>query len=188
MSAEENKSLVRRYLEEVWQKGNPDAVDDFLAPNYRRYLSPTAPPLDLDGQRQRLTGFRAAFPDIQLTIEDMFAEDDRVAFRSTMRGTHRGVFQGIAPTGRHVTVSLIDIVRVENGKFAEHVFDRELNIGEGCAKAGKALSLPIERLRCRGRRKIAPVVRREKCIHSPNIPLLPYLFEVPAHERFVVFC
>ena len=120
MSAEDNKSLVRRYLEEVWQKGNPDAVDDFLAPNYRRYLSPTTPPLDLAGQRQRLAGFRAAFPDIELTIEDMLAEGDRVVFRSTMRATHQGVFQGIAPTGRDVTVSLIDVIRVENGKLVEH--------------------------------------------------------------------
>ena len=120
MSAEDNKALVRRYLEEVWHKGNIGAVDAFLAPNYRRYLSPTAAPLTPDGQRERVAGFRAAFPDIQLTIEDMFAEGDRVAFRSTMRGTHQGVFQGIAPTGRQVTVSLIDVVRVEHGKLVEH--------------------------------------------------------------------
>ena len=120
MSAEVNKALVGRYLDEVWQKRNPAAVDEFLAPNYKRYLSPTASPLTLDGQRQRLAGFRAAFPDIQLTIEDMFAEGDRVAFRSTIRGTHQGVFQGIAPTGKHVMVALIDVVRVENGKVVEH--------------------------------------------------------------------
>ena len=107
-------------LEEVWQQRNPAAVDAFLAPHYNRYLSPTAAPLSLDGQRQRIAGFRAAFPDIRLTIEDMFAEGDRVAFRSTIRGTHQGVFQGIAPTGNQVTVGLIDIVRVENGKFVEH--------------------------------------------------------------------
>jgi len=120
MSAEVNKALVGQYLDEVWQKRNPAAVDEFLAPNYKRYLSPTASPLTLDGQRQRLAGFRAAFPDIQLTIEDMFAEGDRVAFRSTIRGTHQGVFQGIAPTGKHVMVALIDVVRVENGKVVEH--------------------------------------------------------------------
>lgn len=120
MSAEDNKALVRRYLEEVWHQGNIGAVDGFLAPHYQRYLSPTAAPLTLDGQQQRLTGFRAAFPDIQLTIEDMFAAGDRVAFRSTMRGTHQGVFQGIAPTGKQVTVSLIDVVRVEHGKLVEH--------------------------------------------------------------------
>ena len=120
MSAEANKALVRRYLEEVWQKRNPAAVAEFLAPDYRRYLSPTAVPLTRDGQRERVTGFRTAFPDIQLTLEDMFAEGDRVAFRSTIRGTHRGLFQGIAPTGKRVTVSLIDVVRIENGAFIEH--------------------------------------------------------------------
>ena len=119
MSAENNKSLMRRYFEEVWQKGNPAAVDHFLAPTYQRYLSPKAAPLTLDGQRQRLDGFRAAFPDIQLTIEDMVAEGDRIAFRSTMRGTHQGVFLGIPPTGKYVTVTLIDIVRIENGKIVE---------------------------------------------------------------------
>ena len=120
MSTEDNKSLVRRYLDEVWQKGNVMAADEFLAPNYRRYLSPTAAPLDVAGQKQRLAGFRAAFPDIQITLEDIFAEGDRVAFRSTMRGTHQGAFLGLAPTGRAVTVSLVDVMRVENGRLVEH--------------------------------------------------------------------
>ena len=120
MSAEENKSLVRRYLDEVWQERNIAALDEFLAPNYRRYLSPTAGPLTPEGQRQRITGFRAAFPDLHLTLEDIFADGDRVAFRSTIRGAHQGVFQGLAPTGKQVTVSLLDVVRIENGRFAEH--------------------------------------------------------------------
>lgn len=120
MSSEDNKSLVQRYLDEVWQKGNLAAVDEFLAPHYRRYLSPTAEPLDVAGQKQRLAGFRAAFPDVRLTLEDIFAEGDRVAFRSTMRGTHQGLFLGLAPTGRSVTVSLLDVIRVENGRLVEH--------------------------------------------------------------------
>ena len=120
MSVEENKSLVRRYLDEVWNQRNPAAVDEFLAPDYRRYLSPIAAPLTRDGQRQRLTGFRAAFPDVHLTLEDVFAEGDRVAFRVTLRGAHHGVFQGIPATGRAVVVSTLDVVRVENGNLAEH--------------------------------------------------------------------
>lgn len=117
---EQNKSLILRYLEEVWGKGNIAAVDDFLSPDYRRYLSPIAEPLTLDGQKQRLTGFRTAFPDVQITVEDIFADGDRVVFRSIMRGTHQGVFQGIQPTGRRVTVGLLDMIRIENGKFIEH--------------------------------------------------------------------
>jgi predicted ester cyclase len=74
MSTEDNKSLVRRYLEEVWEKRKTAAVEEFLAPHYQRYLSPIVAPLTLDGQRQRLTAFRAAFPDSQLTLEDLVAE------------------------------------------------------------------------------------------------------------------
>ena len=120
MSVEDNKALVRRYIEEVWDKKNSSALDKFLAPHYQRHLSPITTPLNLDGQKQRLAGIRVAFPDVQLTLEDIFAEEDRVAFRSTIRGTHQGVFQGIEPTNRQVTVSLLDVVRVENGMVVDH--------------------------------------------------------------------
>jgi predicted ester cyclase len=114
------KALVRSYVAEVWTKGNLDAVDLFFSPDYRRYLSPTAEPLLLDGQKQRLAGFRSAFPDVSLAIEDIFSEDNYVIFRSTLSGTHQGVFQGIQPTGKTVTITLIDVIRVEHGKFIEH--------------------------------------------------------------------
>lgn len=114
------KALVRSYIEEVWTRGNLDAVDTYLGPNYRRHLSPTLEPLSLDGQKQRLSGFRAAFPDVRITVEDVFSEDNYVTFRSIMQATHRGVFQGIEPTGKTIMVTLIDIIRIENGKFVEH--------------------------------------------------------------------
>ena len=120
MSAEENKTLVRRYIEEVWDKKNVAALDEFLASTYQRYTSPNTTPLNREGQKQRLAGIRTAFPDITLTLEEIFAEGDRVAFRSTIRGTHQNIFQGIPPTGRQVTVSLLDIVRVEDSKIIEH--------------------------------------------------------------------
>ena len=119
MSASENKTLLRRYVREVWDKQNPAAIRGFLASGYRRYTSPEAAPLTLDDQVQRLTGFRTAFPDIQIAIEDVITEGDRMAFRSTMRGTHQGELMGIQPTGKRVTVGLIDVVRVENGKIVE---------------------------------------------------------------------
>ncbi len=119
-TANANKEMVLRYLDEVWQKKNIESVDIYLASNYKRYLSPISEPLTLEGQRQRLIGFRTAFPDIQLTVEDIFANGDRVAFRSTMRATHHGVFQGIQPTGKSLTVSLLDVIRIEHGKFVEH--------------------------------------------------------------------
>ncbi|MBV8212735.1 MAG: ester cyclase [Verrucomicrobia bacterium] len=122
MSAEENKELVRHYIEAVWNQRNIAALDELLAPNYRRYVSATAAPLSREGQRQRINGFHTAFPDLHFTIEDLLAESDRVTFRVTLRGTHQGVFpffQGIAPTGKQVTISVLDVVRVEGKKFAE---------------------------------------------------------------------
>ena len=114
------KALVRSYIEEVWTRGNLDAVDTYFGQNYRRHLSPTLEPLSLEGQKQGLASFRVAFPDVRIIVEDVFSEDNYVIFRSTMQGSHRAVFQGIEPTGKTITVTLIDILRVENGKFVEH--------------------------------------------------------------------
>jgi predicted ester cyclase len=119
MSKEENKAILHRYIREVWDKQNPAAADAFLAPNYKRHRSPTAEPLTREGQKALLARFRAAFPDIQITVKEVIAEDDRIAFRSTMRGTHRGELLGIAPTGRQVTVGLVDVIHIENGLFVE---------------------------------------------------------------------
>src|SRR5688572_21750196 len=116
MSTEANKLLLRRYIEDVWHSGNLAAL---VAADYRRHVSPTAPPLTLDGQKQRLAGFRSAFPDIALTLEDVLAEGNRVVFRSTIRGTHEGAFQGIAPTGTRVTVGLLDMVHIQNDRIVE---------------------------------------------------------------------
>jgi predicted ester cyclase len=120
MSTEENKSLARYYVEQVLNEGNLNALDNLVSPNYKRHISPTAPSLTLEAQKQRLAGLRAAFPDVYVTIDDLIAEGDRVAFCMTLRGTHQGQFQGIAPTGKPVTVFAFDVVRIENGKFIEH--------------------------------------------------------------------
>jgi predicted ester cyclase len=91
-------------------------------PTWQRRATPRAARishLNLDDQVQRLIGFRTAFPDIQIAVEEVIAEGDHIAFRSTMRGTHNGELLGIAPTGKQVAVGLIDVIRVKDGKFAE---------------------------------------------------------------------
>lgn len=118
-SAEANEQLLARYIREVWDEGDLDALDRFLSPDFRRHVSPTLPPLDRQGQIERLKGFRSAFTDITLTVEDVVAGDDRVAFRSTIRGTHRGPVAGVAATDSQITVTLVDIVKIEVGLFAE---------------------------------------------------------------------
>jgi predicted ester cyclase len=119
MSAEENKALVRRLLERVRNGWSPDVIEEFFAPSYRRYLNPTTAPLTADDNRARADRLRSAFPDGTTSLEDLLAEGDRVAFRLTIRGTHQGAFQGIAPTGRRVTVSFTAIVRIEGAKLVE---------------------------------------------------------------------
>lgn len=119
MSIEETKSLVRRYLEEVYNKNNPSVLDEVLAPNYRRYLASGAA-LSREEQRQRLAGMRVAFPNLHVDIERLIAEGDFVTAQVVVRGTQRGAFAGVGPTGRTIAVPAIDIVRVDSGKLVEH--------------------------------------------------------------------
>jgi predicted ester cyclase len=120
MSTEENRAIVRQYLEEAWIKGNVGIIDELMAVNYARHMAGFAPPLNREGQKQRITAFRRAFPDLRLTIDDLIAEGDQVVFRITLRGTHQGAFMGISPTGKPVTVTAIDIARFVNGKIVDH--------------------------------------------------------------------
>jgi predicted ester cyclase len=145
VAAEANTALVHRYIADVWQNGNLAALDTYLALDYRRHVSPTAPPLTRDGQKQRLAGFRSAFPDLVLTLDEAMAEGDRVVFRSTMRGTHEGVFQGIPPTGVRVTVALLDMVRVQDGRIVDQWGGPDLF--DLLRQVGATISSPESRVR-----------------------------------------
>jgi steroid delta-isomerase-like uncharacterized protein len=120
MPEEENKALVRRYLDEAWNKGNVGIIDELMANDYARYMSGPVQPLDREGQKQRITAFRKALPDLYLAIDDLIAEGDKVVFRITLRGTNQGAFMGIPPTGKPMTVTAIDVVRFADGKIVEH--------------------------------------------------------------------
>jgi predicted ester cyclase len=95
-------------------------LDQLVAPNYKRYVAPTAAPLNLEGHKQRLAGFFAVFPDLLCTIEELIAEGDRLAWRNTCRSTHlgRGLL-GLAPTGKRIEVGEFMFARIERGKFVE---------------------------------------------------------------------
>ena len=119
MSADDNRALLEGYLREVWAAGDPDAVERFTGPDYKRHVSPKSPPLDRAAQIERLKGMREAFPDITIAADDIIAADDGVMLRSTFRGTHLGEFLGIPATGKAVEVGLVDYFRVEDGKFVD---------------------------------------------------------------------
>jgi predicted ester cyclase len=118
--SEENKALVRRQEEELFSCGNLDAADEIYAPEYVGH-DPSNPEdiRGLEAAKQAASEYRQAFPDLQVTVEDLIAEGDRVAARLRFRGTHLGELDGIAPTGRRVDCTGIVISRMEGGKIAE---------------------------------------------------------------------
>jgi predicted ester cyclase len=96
---------------------NADVFDEVLAPDFV-YHSPGAP-ADLEGFKQFLPMFRAAFPDMRGTVEDLIAEGDKVVDRITFQATHQGEMMGISPTGNTVTVTEMHISRIAEGKIVE---------------------------------------------------------------------
>jgi len=119
MSIERNKAVVRRFLDEVISQGNLTVADEILAPNLRMYPPGSQEPLDREAFKRFLKGWRDGFPDMYDTIEDLLAEEDKVVVRVTIRGTHEGEFQGMAPTGKKVMFAGFAIYRLAGGKILE---------------------------------------------------------------------
>ena len=120
MSAEENKAVVRRWTEEGFGRGDLGLADELIAPDFVNHTPAPGQPPGREGVKQAVAMLRAAFPDLQVTIEDLIGEGDTVVSRDTIRATHRGVFAGIPPTGRSVTVGRIAIFRLADGRLVEH--------------------------------------------------------------------
>ncbi len=121
MSTEDNKTLMRRFFEEVYTEKNLDAIEEFIAPNHIDHAATVPPglPGGPEGSRQIIGMMLTAFPDLHITVEDMIAEGDKVVVRLTMHGTQQAAFGSIPPTGKQVAVSTIDIVRIVGGQIAE---------------------------------------------------------------------
>lgn len=114
MFIDENKLVTRRFVEEFWNQGRMEAADELVAPGCVAWDQPMGP----EGFKQTFTSVRAAFPDLQFSIEDVLAEGDKVAVRFIEWGTHQGEWVGIPATGRQITVSGIVIFRIADGKIA----------------------------------------------------------------------
>jgi steroid delta-isomerase-like uncharacterized protein len=117
---ERNKTVVRRFIEEVQNKRDWEVYDELNAPDFVNLSAPPGVPSDREGGKMFLGAFLNAFPDCQFTIEDMIAEGDRVATKKTFSGTHTAEFNGIPPTGKEVTITFVDILRLRDGKIIEH--------------------------------------------------------------------
>lgn len=120
MSTEQNKALVHRFYEEVFNNKNLAIIGDFLDAQIIEHNLPPGLPGGIEGSRQFINMYLAAFADLRLTVEDLIAEGDRVTVRFTLRGTHTGELMGLPPTGKQVTMTGIQIVRATDGKITEN--------------------------------------------------------------------
>jgi steroid delta-isomerase-like uncharacterized protein len=116
--SKQNKTIARRVFEDIQSQGNLALVDEIVAGDYVGHT-----PLDdihgPEGAKQFEEMLYEAFSDYQVTVEDQIAEGDKVVTRWTSRGTHKGEFQGMLPTGKQMTMSGITIFRIANGKLVE---------------------------------------------------------------------
>lgn len=119
MSAEENKALVRRFYEEVFNQKKTAAIGELFDPTMVDHALPPGLPSGIEGAKQLYSMYLAAFPDLHFTVEDIIAEGDKVVARLTAQGTQQGALMGIPPTGLHVSIRGIDILRIAGGKIVE---------------------------------------------------------------------
>ena len=124
---EKNKALTRWWWEEVWLKGNVDATDEFMAPNYVDHPNLPGLPPGPEGMKQALTYYHSASPELEATIDDIFAAGEKVALRWSARATHLGEWLDVPPTGHHFTMSGITIYRIAEGKAVEGRNSIEVN-------------------------------------------------------------
>jgi steroid delta-isomerase-like uncharacterized protein len=120
--SEENKALIRRWFEEVWNKGNEAAIDEMFAQHGIAHGLAEEPEKAMRGPgdyKPFYRKFRSAFPEIEVVVEDAIAEGDKVAARCTVRGKHQSDSLGFAATGKSTDFTGITIVRIERGQIVE---------------------------------------------------------------------
>jgi steroid delta-isomerase-like uncharacterized protein len=119
MSEAENKTIARRFNEEVWGRGDQAVLEELLDPDFVDHDALPGQAPGREGHKQILIAFHSAFPDLNVTTDEILAEGEKVVSRWTARGTHQGELLGIAPTGNGVTIKGIDVLRVAEGRIVE---------------------------------------------------------------------
>ena len=163
--SEGNSQVAQRMLEEAFGQGELGLVDEFVAADAVDH--DPANPMDVRGPaalKEQISMYRAAFPDLQFTIEDTIAQDDRVVIRWSSRGTHRGELMGLAPTGKVVTVTGISIDRFAEGKIVESWTNwdvlglmRQLGAAPPPGSVSEKVGIQLQRLTARRSRQKAGI-------------------------------
>jgi steroid delta-isomerase-like uncharacterized protein len=119
MATTDNSALVRRFVEEIFNKGDLEVAAEILTPDYAHH-DPTTHEYGsgIEGFKQMISFYRQAF-DLQIVLDDQIAAGDKVVDRWTGHGTHQGEFMGLAPTGKKISATGISIHRIADGKIAE---------------------------------------------------------------------
>lgn len=118
---ENNKAVVRRFNQEVIGEGNVESFKELMDENFINHSAPAGADNGPQGMINTFNNvLRPAMPDMQVTIFDQIAEGDKVTTRKNISGTHTGTLMGIAATGKKVSIDVIDIVRIKDGKYFEH--------------------------------------------------------------------
>jgi steroid delta-isomerase-like uncharacterized protein len=129
MSSEKNKDLVRRAVDEVWNKGNLEAMDrDYAADHILHSVPPTGTDFGREDFKRVMATIRGGFPDLSARIDLMLAEGEFVAYRLLSSGTHTRTYFGVEPTGKTVRLAEIYIDRIRDGKIVETWFE---SFGQG---------------------------------------------------------
>jgi steroid delta-isomerase-like uncharacterized protein len=119
MTIEDNKQVVRRFVDEVFVAGRVDAVDELLAPAFTPHTWPSVEP-GRDSFKAAMRRMAESLSEVSMTIDDLIAERDRVAVRLTSHAVHSGDFMGMPASGKPYTISEIHVFRVADGQIAEH--------------------------------------------------------------------
>jgi steroid delta-isomerase-like uncharacterized protein len=122
MSTVDNQSVVRRFYEEVLNKGDLKIAEDILSPDFHDHGAP-AP--GIEGFKQLFSIIAGIYPDIHVKIEDMIAEEDKVAVRLSVRGTQKGAFRGFPATNKQAQWTGMDFIRLANGRMVERWGERD---------------------------------------------------------------
>jgi steroid delta-isomerase-like uncharacterized protein len=122
---EQNKAVARRFIEDIFVRGSAEAVDVLLAEDFQPHTWGQMP-AGREGLKEAIQRVRQGLADVAMTIDDMIAEDDRVAVRLTSRARQVGEFMGMPPSGKEYEIGEIHIFRLRDGKVVEHWHQADL--------------------------------------------------------------
>ena len=120
MSNDNNKEIVRQFVEAAQTNHDLTAVDTMMSADFVDHSVPPGLPSNRDGVKMQFSMFFGALPDLQAVIHEQIAEGDKVMTRKSLRGTHQGDLFGVPPTGKPISIEVIDILRLRDGKITDH--------------------------------------------------------------------